>query len=76
MKFLRRAVSADPGLRVACLLRTAGGKFYRVDVASASELAGGFPATREELFRYSGVILGSVEASFFTRDQLNMLRIW
>lgn len=74
MKFLRRAVRGDPGLRVACLLRTAGGKFYRVDVADADELAGGFPETREELFRYSAVILGSVEASFFTADQLRMLR--
>lgn len=74
MKFLRRAVRDDPGLRVACLLRTAGGKFYRVDVADAEELAGGFPETREELFRYSGVVLGSVEASFFRSDQLNMLR--
>jgi len=74
MKFLRRAVRGDPGLRVACLLRTAGGKFYRVDVADADELAGGFPETREELFRYSAVVLGSVEASFFTADQLRMLR--
>lgn len=74
MKFLRRAVRDDRGLRVACLLRTAGGKFYRVDVADATELAGGFPETREELFRYSGVVLGSVEASFFKADQLNMLR--
>lgn len=74
MKFLRRAVRDDRGLRVACLLRTAGGKFYRVDVADAAELAGGFPETREELFRYSGVVLGSVEASFFKADQLNMLR--
>ncbi len=74
MKFLRRAIADDPELRVACLLRTAGGKFYRLDVASPGELAGGFPDTREELFRYSGVVLGSVEASFFTQDQLDMLR--
>ena len=74
MKFLRRAVSEDPEIRVVCLLRTAEGKFYRLDVASPEELAGGFPDTREELFRYAGVILGSVEASFFTQDQLDMLR--
>lgn len=74
MKFARRAVAGDPELRLATLLRTADGKFYRVDVADAEELAGGFPDTREELFRYSGVVLGSVEASFFTKDQLDMLR--
>ena len=73
-KFLRRAISDDPQLRVAGLIRTAGGKFYRVNVAGGEELAGGFPDTREELFRYAGVVLGSVEASFFTQDQLNMLR--
>lgn len=74
LKFLRRAVAGDPELHVSCLIRTAEGKFYRVDVANASELAGGFPDTREELFGYDGVILGSVEASFFSQGQLNMLR--
>ncbi len=74
LKFLRRAVSGDPELHVSCLIRTAEGKFYRVDVQSSEELAGGFPDTREELFGYDGVILGSVEASFFSQDQLNMLR--
>ena len=74
LKFVRRAVAGDPELHVSCLIRTAEGKFYRVDVASADELAGGFPDTREELFGYDGVILGSVEASFFSQDQLNMLR--
>ncbi len=74
LKFLRRAVAGDPELHVSCLIRTAEGKFYRVDVADAGELAGGFPDTREELFGYDGVILGSVEASFFSQDQLNMLR--
>lgn len=74
LKFLRRAVAGDPELHVSCLIRTAEGKFYRVDIENADELAGGFPSTREELFRYHGVILGSVEASFFSQDQLNMLR--
>lgn len=74
LKFIRRAVAGDPELQVACLVRTAEGKFYRVDVSNAEELAGGFPATREELFGYAGIILGSVEASFFSQDQLNMLR--
>src|SRR6185436_10978760 len=37
------------------------------------ELAGGFPKTREELFQYRGLVLGSVEASAFTADQLKMI---
>jgi uncharacterized membrane protein len=73
VKFLRRAVADDHNLQVVVLLRTAEGKFLRLDVDDAEELAAGFPRTREELFGYRGVILGSVEASFFTHDQLRML---
>jgi uncharacterized membrane protein len=73
VKFLRRAVADDPNLQVVVLQRTAENKFLRLDVDDADELAGGFPRTREELFRYRGVVLGSVEASYFTHDQLQML---
>ena len=73
VKFLRLAVAADPNLQVVVLLRTAENKFLRLDVDHPDELAAGFPRTREELFAYDGLILGSVEASFFTHDQLRML---
>jgi uncharacterized membrane protein len=36
-------------------------------------VVGGFPKTREELFAYRGLILGSVEAASFTPDQLRMI---
>ncbi|HUH11697.1 MAG TPA: FixH family protein, partial [Longimicrobiales bacterium] len=73
VKFLRRAVADDENLQLVVLQRTAEGKFLRLDVDSGDELAAGFPTTREELFQYSGLILGSVEASFFTGDQLRMI---
>ena len=73
VKFLRRAVSHDENLQVVVLQRTAESKFLRLDVDDAEELAAGFPKTREELFRYRALILGSVEASFFTHDQLDMI---
>ena len=73
VKFLRRAVSDDDNLQVVVLQRTAESKFLRLDVDDAEELAAGFPKTREELFRYRALILGSVEASFFTHDQLDMI---
>ena len=73
MAFLRRAVARDSNLQVVALQRSAPNKFIRLSVDSGEELAGGFPKSREELFRYKGVIVGSVEASFFTRDQLRML---
>ena len=73
LKFIRRAVSEDRNVQVVCLQRTSQNKFLRLDVDDGEELAGGFPRTREELFRYRGIILGSVEASFFTGDQLRMI---
>jgi uncharacterized membrane protein len=73
LKFIRRAVADDKNLQVVCLQRTSQNKFLRLEVDDAEELAGGFPRTREELFRYRGLVLGSVEASFFTADQLRMI---
>ena len=73
VKFIRRAVENDKNLQVVVLQRTAEDKFLRLSVDSATELLGGFPKTREELFRYRGLILGSVEAGFFTPDQLRMI---
>ncbi len=73
VKFVRRAIEDDENLRVVVLQRTAENKFLRLGVDDADELAAGFPRTREELFAYSGLILGNVEASFFTHDQLRMI---
>ena len=73
VKFMRRAVRDDQNLRLVTLQRTAENKFLRLGVQDSLELVAGFPKTREELFRYRAVILGSVEASFFTVEQLRML---
>jgi uncharacterized membrane protein len=71
--FLRRAILSDKNLRLITLLRQADGKFTRQGVESASTLEKGFPADKAELFQYKSIILGSVEASFFTFDQLRMI---
>ena len=68
-----RAVKDDQNLQVVTLVRTANEKFFRRNVDGPDELPEGFPTTREELYRYSGLVLGSVEASFFTHDQLQMM---
>ena len=74
MKFVRRAVSTTTRTwQVTILQRTAEDKYLRLDVGSADELVGGFPKTREELFAYRAIILGSVEAASFSPDQLRML---
>jgi uncharacterized membrane protein len=73
MKFLRQAVADDKNLQVVTLQRTAERKFLRLDIDAAEDLAGGFPKTREELYAYRGIVLGSIEASAFTPDQLRMM---
>jgi hypothetical protein len=73
MRFIRAAVEADSNIQLVVLQRTAENKFLRLNVDTASELLGGFPKSRAELFRYRAVIVGNVEASFFTHDQLAML---
>lgn len=74
LKFLRRAVAEDENLQVVTLLRSAEDKFQRLGVADSMELRGGFPRTREEIFPYRALVLGSVEASFFTVEQLRIIR--
>jgi uncharacterized membrane protein len=71
--FLRRAVAADSSLEVVGLMRSADKKFLRLGVRDSLELVTGFPSKREELFKYRAIILGSIESSFFTGDQLRML---
>ncbi len=77
--FMRRALNEDRNIALATLVRTAPNKFQTLIVdpderfGGQSELFSGFPRTREELYRYSAIILGSVEADFFTPDQLQMI---
>lgn len=73
LKFARQAVEGDENVQLVTLLRSARDKFLRLGVDDSLELASGFPRTREELFAYRGVVLGSVEASAFSVDQLRML---
>jgi uncharacterized membrane protein len=73
MKFLRRALTDDKQLQLVVLQRTADNKYLRLEVDDPEELVGGFPKTRDELFKYRGVVLGSIEAAAFTGDQLAML---
>jgi uncharacterized membrane protein len=73
VKFMRRAVEDDENLQLVVLQRTAEAKYLRLSVSDSTELYFGFPTTREELYRYRALILGSVEASYFTHDQLQMI---
>ncbi len=60
----------EKNITLVSLQRTGENKFYRQGIASQTELVSGFPVTEEELFAYDGLVIGSVEAGFFTADQL------
>lgn len=63
----------EKNVELVSLLRTGENKLYRQGVSGEAELAEGFPKTEEELFAYDGLMLGSVEASFFTIEQLRAI---
>lgn len=73
-KFIRRAIDSEPSINLVSLLRTSPNKFYRQGVESAAELENGFPETREALFRYDAVIMGSVDAVELSTVQQAALR--
>ncbi len=73
-KFLRRAAEDDHQLQVVSMLRTTENKLYRQGIQDSSELADGFPVRPEDLFAYDAIIIGSVEANYFTPGQQELLR--
>ena len=73
-KFLRRAAEDDHQLQVVSMLRTTENKLYRQGIKDPSELADGFPVRPEDLFAYDAIIIGSVEANYFTPGQQELLR--
>jgi uncharacterized membrane protein len=73
-KFIRRAEDDDPTVQVVSMLRTTENKIYRQGIGDPKELADGFPARAEDLFGYQAIILGSVEAGYFTPLQQELLR--
>ena len=73
-KFVRRAIVDydDPAIDFSGMVRTTQNKTY-YQVARAGELKDGFPEKAEELFQYDGIIIGSVEANYFTPQQQLMI---
>ncbi|MBV8437823.1 MAG: hypothetical protein JOY95_09960, partial [Silvibacterium sp.] len=73
-KFIRRAEDDDPTMQLVSMLRTSENKIYRQGISDPSELADGFPVRPENLFGYAGIIIGSVDADYFTPLQQELLR--
>ncbi len=74
--FLKRALRGDPGVVVDAVIdkgrNDLGERTFYVQGAAgrAGALAGGYPATREALFRYDALILGNVEPARLRPAQL------
>ena len=73
-KFIRRAEDQDPTMQIVSMVRTSENKIYRQGISNPAELADGFPVRAEDLFGYSGIIIGSVSADYFTPLQQELLR--
>jgi uncharacterized membrane protein len=73
-KFIRQAEEDDRMLQIASMVRTSENKIYRQGIADPKELASGFPSRAEDLFVYQGLIIGSVEAGYFTPAQQELIR--
>ena len=85
-KFLKRAVEDDKTLDVASILRTAPNKLYRQGVCrpgdtahpqvngKCNEMEDGFPSKIEDLFAFDGLIFGSVDAPYLTKNQQDMVK--
>ncbi|MBT8362017.1 MAG: hypothetical protein KJO32_13790 [Deltaproteobacteria bacterium] len=73
-KFIRRAAKTDSALRLKTYLMTGPQKFLRQDIDSAMELARGYPANEEALFKYDAIIFGDITRNLFTDEQLALTR--
>ncbi len=49
-------------------------RLFPVDTSDTAELREGFPKTKEDLFGYCAVIFDDIEASFFTHEQMDLVR--
>ena len=61
-------------VQIVSMVRTSENKIYRQGIADPKELTGGFPTRPEELFAYQGLMIGSVEAGYFTPGQQELIR--
>jgi uncharacterized membrane protein len=73
-KFIRRAEENDRILQLISMLRTTENKIYRQSIQDPKELSEGFPLRAENLFAYQALVIGSVEATYFTPAQRELIR--
>jgi uncharacterized membrane protein len=73
-KYIRRALDDYDGIELAAMVRTTQNKFLRQFPAGLEKFAeDGFPGKAEDLFQFQGLIIGSVEANYFTPAQQQLI---
>lgn len=75
-KFIRRAVEDDRSLLITSMVRTTQNKIYTqaVDEDDRKRLEDGFPSKADDLFPFSGLIIGNSEVGYFTAQQQALIR--
>jgi uncharacterized membrane protein len=73
-KFIRRAEDDDRIVQISSMMRTSENKIYRQGIADPKELGEGFPNKVEDLFPYQGIVIGSVDANYFTPEQQQLIK--
>jgi uncharacterized membrane protein len=76
-KFIRRAVEDDKNITLYTIVRTTQNKIYTQGPEKKDHpelFSTGFPTKVEDLFSFQGLILGSVEANYFTPAQQDMIQ--
>ena len=72
-KFIRQAEEDDRMVQISSMVRTSENKIYRQGIGDPQEIVNGFPSRPEDLFGYQGLIIGSVEAGYFTATQQQLI---
>jgi uncharacterized membrane protein len=72
--FIRQAEEDDRMVQISSIVRTSENKFYRQGLSDPKELADGFPTRAEDLFTYQAIMIGSVNAGYFTPGQQDLIR--
>jgi uncharacterized membrane protein len=75
-KFVQRALDDYPDIELFGMVRTTQNKMLRISSNPKSdpkELEDGFPSKAEDLFKFQGLMIDNVEASYFTPTQQQLI---
>ena len=75
-KFIRRSLDDYNDIELFTILRTTQNKILTQTTGNTDDksLEQGFPSKAEDLFKFQGLIIGSVEANYFTPTQQQLIR--